>query len=81
MSIRLGQRAIVIGAGVGGSSAADALSPCFEDVVVLERDLLPSSAASRAVIPGRAESANYGAQSRTVVRCFASPRNDVAGGV
>ena len=51
MSIRLGQRAIVIGAGVGGSSAADALSRGFENVVVLERDPPPSSAASRSGTP------------------------------
>jgi 2-polyprenyl-6-methoxyphenol hydroxylase-like FAD-dependent oxidoreductase len=51
MSRHLGQRAIVIGAGIGGLSAAGALSPYFEDVVVLERDQLPSSAASRAGTP------------------------------
>jgi 2-polyprenyl-6-methoxyphenol hydroxylase-like FAD-dependent oxidoreductase len=51
MSHCLGQRAIVIGAGIGGLSAAGALSPYFEDVVVLERDTLPPSATPRAGTP------------------------------
>ena len=36
MSSHLGRRAVVIGAGLGGLSAAGALSPYFENVVVLE---------------------------------------------
>jgi 2-polyprenyl-6-methoxyphenol hydroxylase-like FAD-dependent oxidoreductase len=36
---------------MGGLSAAGALSPHFEEVVVLDRDALPSSAASRAGTP------------------------------
>jgi 2-polyprenyl-6-methoxyphenol hydroxylase-like FAD-dependent oxidoreductase len=51
MKRHVGQRAVVIGAGVGGLSAAGALSPYFENVVVIERDLLPSSAASRTGTP------------------------------
>ena len=34
----IGQRAIVIGAGMGGLTAARALAPYFEHVVVIERD-------------------------------------------
>src|SRR5437868_1765732 len=48
---RLGQRAVVIGAGIGGLAAAGALSPYFEDIVVLERDILPPSGTSRAGTP------------------------------
>ncbi|MGJ4939350.1 FAD-dependent oxidoreductase [Bradyrhizobium sp. HKCCYLS1011] len=48
---RLRQRAIVIGAGMGGLSAAGALSPYFGEVVVLDRDTLPSSTAPRAGTP------------------------------
>jgi 2-polyprenyl-6-methoxyphenol hydroxylase-like FAD-dependent oxidoreductase len=48
---RAGQRAIVIGAGMGGLSAAAALSRHFEEVMVLDRDTLPSSPASRAGAP------------------------------
>jgi len=48
---RLHQRAIVIGAGMGGLSAAAALSSHCEEVIVLERDTLPSSAGSRAGVP------------------------------
>ena len=51
MRHRLGQRAVVIGAGIGGLAAAGALSPYFEDIVVLERDTLPPSASSRAGTP------------------------------
>ncbi|CAB3762225.1 NAD(P)/FAD-dependent oxidoreductase [Paraburkholderia humisilvae] len=46
------QRAIVIGAGVGGLAAAAALSPYFEQVTVLERDPLPADARPR---PGVAQ--------------------------
>jgi 2-polyprenyl-6-methoxyphenol hydroxylase-like FAD-dependent oxidoreductase len=50
-SSRIGKRAIVIGAGVSGLSAAQALVDHFEDVTVLERDELPSSAAARPGVP------------------------------
>jgi 2-polyprenyl-6-methoxyphenol hydroxylase-like FAD-dependent oxidoreductase len=44
---KLGQRAVVIGAGMGGLSAAGALAKYFERVEILERDRLTGSAASR----------------------------------
>ena len=47
----IGKQAIVIGAGMGGLVAAGALATYFEDVVVLERDALPSSAAPRIGTP------------------------------
>jgi 2-polyprenyl-6-methoxyphenol hydroxylase-like FAD-dependent oxidoreductase len=47
----LGQRAVVIGAGIGGLSAAGALAGFFEQVHVLERDRLPASVAPRCGTP------------------------------
>jgi len=44
---KLSQRAVVIGAGMGGLSAAGALAPYFERVEILERDQLGASAGSR----------------------------------
>jgi len=46
-SRQLGQRAVVIGAGMGGLSAAGALAKYFERVDILERDRLTGFAASR----------------------------------
>jgi phytoene dehydrogenase-like protein len=40
MSNLIGQRAIVIGAGIGGLSAAGVLAPHFQQVLILERDVL-----------------------------------------
>ena len=51
MSHLLGQRAVVIGAGIGGLSAAGALAGFFRQVDVLERDHLPKSVRSRAGTP------------------------------
>jgi 2-polyprenyl-6-methoxyphenol hydroxylase-like FAD-dependent oxidoreductase len=47
----VGKRAVVIGAGVSGLSAAQALADHFEEVIVLERDALPSGAAPRPGTP------------------------------
>ena len=44
-STRIGQRAVVIGAGMAGLPAARSLADFFEEVVVLERDALAPSAA------------------------------------
>jgi flavin-dependent dehydrogenase len=51
MSRYVGQRAVVIGAGIGGLCAAGALSSYFREIVVLERDALPTSAMSRGGTP------------------------------
>lgn len=51
MSRHFGQRAIVIGAGMGGLSAAGALSSTFDEVIILERDILPVTVMSRAGVP------------------------------
>ena len=47
----IGQRAIVIGAGMGGLTAARALAPYFEHVVVIERDRLPTDPSTRHGVP------------------------------
>jgi 2-polyprenyl-6-methoxyphenol hydroxylase-like FAD-dependent oxidoreductase len=52
MSNLFGRRAVVIGGGIGGLSAAAVLAPYFEQVDVLERDRLPAYAESR---PGTAQ--------------------------
>ena len=47
----IGKQAVVVGAGIGGLTAAGALAEYFEQVVVLERDTLPPDAAHRAGTP------------------------------
>ena len=47
----LGKRAIVVGAGLGGLSAARALSDYFDEVVILDRDVLPDSVIPRPGVP------------------------------
>ena len=47
MSGSIGERAVVVGAGVGGLVAARALADHFDEVVVLERDALPQEATPR----------------------------------
>lgn len=44
---KLGKTAVVVGAGMGGLSAAAALAPRFEQVIVLDRDTLPDGASPR----------------------------------
>jgi 2-polyprenyl-6-methoxyphenol hydroxylase-like FAD-dependent oxidoreductase len=51
MSSRIGKRAVVVGAGMGGLTAAGALTDVFEQVLVLERDTLPADAVERAAVP------------------------------
>jgi 2-polyprenyl-6-methoxyphenol hydroxylase-like FAD-dependent oxidoreductase len=50
-SHKLGRRAVVIGAGIGGLSAAGALAQHFERVDILERDRLSTSPGSRSGTP------------------------------
>ena len=50
-STLIGKQAVVIGAGMGGLAAAGALADHFEQVVVLERDTLPSEPTHRAGTP------------------------------
>ena len=50
-STAIGRQAVVIGAGMGGLSAARALADYFEHVAVLERDTLPLDASHRTGTP------------------------------
>ena len=50
-STRIGKQAVVIGAGMAGLTAAGALADRFDQVVVLERDTLPSEPIYRAGTP------------------------------
>src|SRR5256885_11184235 len=50
-STLIGQQAVVIGAGMAGLTAAGALADRFDQVVVLERDTLPSEPTHRAGTP------------------------------
>jgi 2-polyprenyl-6-methoxyphenol hydroxylase-like FAD-dependent oxidoreductase len=50
-STLIGKQAVVIGAGMGGLTAAGALADRFDQVVVLERDTLPSEPTYRAGTP------------------------------
>jgi 2-polyprenyl-6-methoxyphenol hydroxylase-like FAD-dependent oxidoreductase len=47
----LGQRAVVVGAGMGGLSAARVLADYFDEVIILDRDELPDDAAPRPGVP------------------------------
>jgi 2-polyprenyl-6-methoxyphenol hydroxylase-like FAD-dependent oxidoreductase len=51
MPSTIGKRAIVIGAGIGGLTAAAAVAPYFEHVVVIERDALPTQPSARPGTP------------------------------
>jgi len=46
-----GERAVVIGAGMGGLSAAQGLADYFREVVVVERDVLPVDLTPRPGVP------------------------------
>jgi 2-polyprenyl-6-methoxyphenol hydroxylase-like FAD-dependent oxidoreductase len=50
-STLIGRQAVVIGAGMAGLTAAGALADRFDQVVILERDTLPSEPAYRAGTP------------------------------
>ena len=47
----LGKQAVVVGAGIGGLTAAGVLADYFERVVVLERDAFPERAEPRSGVP------------------------------
>ena len=51
MSNVIGQQAVVIGAGMGGLSAARAVADHFERVLILERDALPADPRDPAGVP------------------------------
>ena len=45
--MKLGNLAVIVGAGVGGLSAAAALAPSFDRVIILDRDILPTGPSPR----------------------------------
>jgi flavin-dependent dehydrogenase len=47
----LGRRAVVVGAGLGGLSAARVLADYFDEVIILDRDDLPDEANPRPGVP------------------------------
>ena len=47
----LGERAVVLGGSVAGLCAAGAVAPHFDEVVILERDVLPEDAQHRRGVP------------------------------
>jgi 2-polyprenyl-6-methoxyphenol hydroxylase-like FAD-dependent oxidoreductase len=47
----LGQRSVVVGAGMGGLSAARVLADYFDEVIILDRDELPDDAIPRPCVP------------------------------
>jgi 2-polyprenyl-6-methoxyphenol hydroxylase-like FAD-dependent oxidoreductase len=51
MSDMIAERAVVIGAGIGGLAAAKAIAPYFERVIVLDRDALPEAPTPRVGTP------------------------------
>jgi 2-polyprenyl-6-methoxyphenol hydroxylase-like FAD-dependent oxidoreductase len=79
MSPRIGEHAVVIGAGMGGLPAARALADHFERVTVVERDELPGEAAQRAGIPqGRHAHALLGGGQRALGELFPGLEEDLA---
>ena len=44
---RLGKCGVIVGAGIVGLSAAAAVAPFFDEVIILEKDELPSTARHR----------------------------------
>ncbi|AKE90752.1 FAD-binding monooxygenase [Rhodococcus aetherivorans] len=51
MVTRIGDRAVVLGAGTAGLLAARVLSDAYSDVVVIDHDRLPDGAAARRCVP------------------------------
>jgi 2-polyprenyl-6-methoxyphenol hydroxylase-like FAD-dependent oxidoreductase len=51
MSSLIGRQAVVVGAGIGGLSAARALADHFEQVLIIENDALPEDVAPRPGTP------------------------------
>jgi 2-polyprenyl-6-methoxyphenol hydroxylase-like FAD-dependent oxidoreductase len=75
---RSGSRAVVVGAGVGGLTAARALADRFERVMVLERDALPADAVHRPGTPqGRHAHGLLGGGQRALAELFPGFENDL----
>jgi 2-polyprenyl-6-methoxyphenol hydroxylase-like FAD-dependent oxidoreductase len=79
-STSIGQRAIVVGAGMGGLAAARVLADYFEHVEVLERDALPFDASHRTGVPqGRHTHALLAGGQRALDDLFPGFEQDLAG--
>jgi len=74
---KLGGRAVVIGAGMGGLAAAGALAKYFERVDILERDRLTASVGSRSGTPQHPHGLLAGGL-RALDRIFPDFRSDLA---
>lgn len=75
---QIGREAIVIGAGVSGLAAAQALADYFETVTLLERDHLPSNATSRPGAPqGRQAHALLGGGIKALEQLFPGFEQDL----
>jgi len=67
----VGERAIVVGGGLAGLSAARALSDRFRQVVILDRDELPDSATPRPGVPqGKHPHSLLGGGLKALVQCI-----------
>jgi len=76
---RIGKQAVVVGAGIGGLTAARALADFFDHVLVLERDTLPSEATPRAGTPqGRHAHALLLSGQRALAELFTGFEQDLA---
>jgi 2-polyprenyl-6-methoxyphenol hydroxylase-like FAD-dependent oxidoreductase len=84
MGRTIGKQAIVVGAGIGGLAAAQALAGYFDRVIVIERDYLPEDAVSRTGTPQdrHPHGLLYGGQ-RALGKLFPGVEHDLvaAGGV
>jgi glycine/D-amino acid oxidase-like deaminating enzyme len=58
--VELGKTAVVLGGSAAGLCAAGALSPHFDQVLVLERDELPAEAEHRRGVPQTTSSPRAG---------------------
>jgi len=75
----IGEQAVVIGAGLGGLTAAAALAEFFSKVIVLERDALPAHVEARAGCPqGRHVHALLAGGQAALESLFPGFENDLA---
>ena len=80
MSSFIGQQAVVIGAGMGGLTAARALADHFERVLVLEGDVLPADPLDRHGVPqGRHVHALLAGGQRALAELFPGFEDGLAG--
>jgi 2-polyprenyl-6-methoxyphenol hydroxylase-like FAD-dependent oxidoreductase len=77
---KLGEHAVVLGASMGGLVAARVLSDFYENVTVVERDVLPPDAANRRGVPqGRHGHALLGRGSMVLAELFPGLTDEIVG--